>query len=155
MKRFVAALMLAGGLLVAGGAKAVGLGNSNFDCFAGPNGTPANVVGNIGDTYTVTSTVGFGTPCTGPSYTVAGVVTNNPATLLRAPSVITFTLAAAGSTQVTLTNGANIGSIVLTFNVNGTAAPTPIPSLSEWAQLMLALITIMLVVWHFHRERSY
>ena len=36
-------------------------------------------------------------------------------------------------------------------------APTPaaIPSLSEWTQLLLALMTIMLVGWHFHRERSY
>lgn len=33
--------------------------------------------------------------------------------------------------------------------------PTSIPSLSEWMQLMLALMAISLVGWHFHRERSY
>lgn len=45
MKRFVAVVMLAGGLLVAGGAQAVALGNSNFDCAAGNNGTPATITG--------------------------------------------------------------------------------------------------------------
>ena len=30
-----------------------------------------------------------------------------------------------------------------------------VPTLSEWSQMLLALMTIMLVGWHFHRERSY
>jgi hypothetical protein len=30
-----------------------------------------------------------------------------------------------------------------------------VPSLSEWTKLLLALMTITLVGWHFHRERSY
>jgi hypothetical protein len=35
------------------------------------------------------------------------------------------------------------------------SAPAAVPTLSEWAQLMLALMVMMLIGWHFHRERSY
>ena len=31
----------------------------------------------------------------------------------------------------------------------------PVPTLSEWAQLMLALLVMSVIGWHFHRERSY
>ena len=34
-------------------------------------------------------------------------------------------------------------------------APSAVPALSEWSQMLLGLMTIMLVGWHFHRERSY
>jgi hypothetical protein len=30
-----------------------------------------------------------------------------------------------------------------------------VPSLSEWAQLMLGLMVLTMIGWHFHRERSY
>jgi hypothetical protein len=33
--------------------------------------------------------------------------------------------------------------------------PSVIPSLSEWAQLLLAFMVLAMVGWHFHRERSY
>jgi len=47
--------------------------------------------------------------------------------------------------------------------ISATAAPAPtptptpasIPSLSEWTQLLLGLMVMMLIGWHFHRERSY
>ena len=35
------------------------------------------------------------------------------------------------------------------------AAPAAVPSLSEWTQLLLALMVMMLIGWHFHPERSY
>jgi len=45
------------------------------------------------------------------------------------------------------------------FGIGNIRVPAPtaqaIPTLSEWTQLLLALMTIMLVGWHFHRERSY
>jgi hypothetical protein len=38
----------------------------------------------------------------------------------------------------------------------GIAVPaTAVPTLSEWAQLMLALMVMTVIGWHFHRERSY
>ena len=33
--------------------------------------------------------------------------------------------------------------------------PSAVPTLSEWTQLMLGLMVMMLIGWHFHRERSY
>ena len=53
-------------------------------------------------------------------------------------------------------------------SINGTASnriarlnvpPTPtaqaIPSLSEWAQMLLALMVMTVICWHWNRERSY
>jgi len=34
-------------------------------------------------------------------------------------------------------------------------SPSAVPTLSEWTQLLLALMAITIVGWHFHRERSY
>ena len=66
------------------------------------------------------------------------------------------TIAALGMTPGTYTwtwgSGANADSLVLTIE---SSAPSAVPTLSEWTQLLLALMTIMLVGWHFHRERSY
>jgi hypothetical protein len=33
-------------------------------------------------------------------------------------------------------------------------APAAVPTLSEWTQLLLGLMVMMLIGWHFHRERS-
>jgi hypothetical protein len=35
------------------------------------------------------------------------------------------------------------------------SSPSAVPTLSEWAQLMLALMVMTVIGWHFHRERSY
>jgi hypothetical protein len=35
------------------------------------------------------------------------------------------------------------------------SAPAAVTSLSEWAQLLLALMVMTVIGWHFHRERSY
>jgi len=43
----------------------------------------------------------------------------------------------------------------VTVTVNAAPTPSAVPSLSEWKQLLLAFLTITLVGWHFHRERSY
>jgi hypothetical protein len=152
VKRFVAVLMLAAGLVVAGGAKAAVIPGSTFDCTFGA-ADAHTITGNVGDTYTVTESPGFFGNCTGPTYTVAGVVTNNPATLQR-NSQITFTLAAPGTTVATLTKQFSPNQDVLTFIVNGPTAKA-IPSLSEWAQLLLGLMVLTMIGWHFHRERSY
>jgi len=34
-------------------------------------------------------------------------------------------------------------------------APSAVPTLSEWPQLMLGLMVLTMIGWHFHRERSY
>ena len=54
------------------------------------------------------------------------------------------------------TSPSNYGNAVeiLVSTVNP-VPPAPIPTLSEWAQLLLALMVLAIVSWHFHRERSY
>ena len=68
------------------------------------------------------------------------------------------TISSLGLTPGTYTwtwgSGGNADSLVLTISAP-TPAPSAVPSLSEWTQLLLALMTITLVGWHFHRERSY
>ena len=41
------------------------------------------------------------------------------------------------------------------LSISTTPTTQAIPSLSEWTQLMLGLMVMMLIGWHFHRERSY
>ena len=68
------------------------------------------------------------------------------------------TLSSLGFINGTYTYTFAVGATADTLNVIvGTSPPSPasIPSLSEWTQLMLALLTITLIGWHFHRERSY
>lgn len=64
------------------------------------------------------------------------------------------TVTAQPSSQFcTVTNGS--GTFTVSFApVIVTCAP-PIPSLSEWTQLLLALMVMTVIGWHFHRERSY
>ena len=151
MKRFVALLMLAGGLLVAGGANAAVIPGSTFDCTAG-NADAHTITGNVGDTYTVTESPGVQGNCTGPTYTVAGVVTNNPATL-QSRGQITFTLAAPGTTVARLTNQGGITQDVLTFIVNGPTAQA-VPSLSEWSQMLLGLMVLSMIGWQWRKQQS-
>lgn len=47
------------------------------------------------------------------------------------------------------------GSQTVTLIVGSAPAPSAVPTLSEWAQFMLGLMVMILVGWHFHRERSY
>jgi len=97
--------------------------------------TPQSAQMVLGSSNDVTST--------GPLYANGTVIFNN------APSSVS---------SVTLTAPTNGGGGVLAtvcFGDPVTPAPSAVPSLSEWAQLLLALMTITLVGWHFHRERSY
>jgi hypothetical protein len=64
-------------------------------------------------------------------------------------------LSSLGLTSGTYTYTWGTGGTADTLTVNIGSAPSSVPTLSEWAQLVLALMTITLVGWHFHRERSY
>ena len=55
------------------------------------------------------------------------------------------------------------GQYVSLFEISGTThlapapAPSPsaVPTLSEWSQLLLGLLVLSMIGWHFHRERSF
>ena len=139
MKRFFAALMLASGLLVAGGAKAAFLGNFNADCNISNS---ANIVtGSVGDTFSVTTGLGLCSFSNG-----AGVVTG-PASINGFGNVGTYTLAAQGTTAATwLQNGTGL---TLTVTVS---APSAVPTLSKWSQLMLAFLLMSAMVYYRRRH---
>jgi hypothetical protein len=65
-------------------------------------------------------------------------------------NTITYTITDGGAGDA---DGSVNGSIT---DPLGPASPaSSIPSLSEWAQLMLVLMVLSVIGWHFHRERSY
>ena len=137
MKRFLAALMMVGGLLVAGGAGAVvDRGNFSADC-SGLHNTNDTVVGNVGDTFTITVTA---TQC---DTSLSGLATGLTPLPVGGPYVFTFT--AAGTGNLYFADSGN--GLTLAATVSLAPTPSAVPTLSEWAQLMLG--------WHFHRERSY
>jgi len=145
VKRFVALLMLVSGLLVAGGANAGFLGNFPANCFQ--SNSTATVIGSVGDTFSVTS----GASACGANFNPGGSVTGQR--VISAGTTQTYTIAAGGTITAEFLNG-NIG---LTLTIQQPAAPTAqaVPSLSEWAQLMLGLMVISMIGWHFHKQRSY
>jgi len=66
------------------------------------------------------------------------------------------TISALGMTPGTYTwtwgSGGNADSFVLTIE---SPSPAAVPTLSEWAQILLGLMVLTMLVWHFYRERSY
>lgn len=56
----------------------------------------------------------------------------------------------AGTYTWTLNN-----SQTITLTIGSAPTAKAIPSLSEWTQLLLALMVMTVIGWHFYRERSY
>jgi len=182
VKRLGAMLMMAGGLLGAGGANATPV---QWTIPATPiSGSPGNSISGTfvydADTDT-TSNINLSTIYNSLSYTltVAGsnsgpyvrfVVAN--AVNQQGAYILSTNLTNAGGSVTLATGQIGIGPCSsltsgLCDNIN-TSPPggsstssvsisgsTPVPSLSEWAQLMLALMVLSMIGWHFHRERSY
>jgi len=202
VKRFVAALMMLSGLLVAGGANATytfTFTESGGNVVATGSGT-LNITGLVlnaivgGNGYiwpfqssVVSSDLNnnpmdrYSANLTGPTLGSAGITAKTSNTgdgvgfwkdsgLLFVPQNY---VSGAQLTSSQTWNGATLALLGLTVGTYtfsyGTApnndsfvvivgnSPTPaaVPSLSEWAQLMLGLMVMMLIGWHFHRERSY
>ena len=65
-----------------------------------------------------------------------------------------------GNTQLSslgLTSGGvtyTCGADTITVNVP-TPSPSAVPTLSEWSQMLLALMVMTVIGWHFYRERGY
>ena len=183
MKRFVAVLLLAGGLLMAHGVNAAPVTWTLTSSFASPTtvtGTysydsDTNSYSNVNLTY-YNGTTYFPITFAISSYsqnayfvgTVNGAIQNvspavsfglvspmtNGGGTIQAINVIVDTCLATLNGQCTVVGVPHLSNIAISASVTGVPL-SPIPSLSEWTQLLLALMTIMLVGWHFHRERSY
>ena len=183
MKRFVAVLLLAGGLLMAHGVNAAPVTWTLTSSFASPTtvtGTysydsDTNSYSNVNLTY-YNGTTYFPITFAISSYTqnayfvgtVNGAIQNvspavsfglvspmtNGGGTIQAINLIVDTCLATLNGQCTVVGVPHLSNIAISASVTGVPL-SPIPSLSEWTQLLLALMTIMLVGWHFHRERSY
>jgi len=72
-------------------------------------------------------------------------------------SVLTPT-GGTGVCQVTATQGAygNYQAQTTIFNITVTAVPSPvpIPTLSEWAEIMMMFLMILTVGWHFRKQQN-
>ena len=58
-----------------------------------------------------------------------------------------------GTYTYTWGSGPNADSLIVYIGVSPTPTPSAVPTLSEWAQLMLALMVIG-IAWHFHNNRQ-
>jgi len=84
-----------------------------------------------------------------------------PSGVQAAPAPQSFTVDASGQSAITLRfyvwapgNGNSVDFSNLSVTTP-TPAPSAVPTLSEWSQLLLGLMVISMIGWHFHRERSY
>jgi hypothetical protein len=115
VRRCLSVFLLMGGLFMGSGANAAFLGSFQADC--GQSNTSNSVSGNVGDTFTVTTTGGF---CNFLS-TPTGVVTGPP-NFVFSPSGTTYTIASAGPVTATYEQD-NLG---LTLTVNSAPAITSV-----------------------------
>ena len=153
MNRFVAVLMLAGGLLVAGGAIAADIPTSGIlSCLANTTVSAQGVPGDPLIIQNVFSCANFVATSNNPAVT-GGPVTINQGSM---PGLTISPTANPGlyASVITITDGNT--TVLVDLTITGAApAPAAVPTLSEWSQMLLALMTIMLVGWHFHKQRSY
>jgi hypothetical protein len=182
VKRFVAALLLACGLLLAGGANATPV-NWTIPSTTTTSGTYTSTISGTftwdNDTQQLTN-VNVSITYNGTPYTanLAGTAASNGYLHFESSNTISPTSIGAYLTSLGLTNsggsvsvGLGIGPCVQLSgnlcqlndqNVGGVASVTisgvavaSVPTLSEWTQLLLGLMVMMLIGWHFHRERGY
>lgn len=182
MKRFLSVFLLVGGLLGAGGANATpvtwqinktwtsndtAVGSFVYDA---DTNTYSNInvvltaAGQPGSPNTLTQS----TTSSDSQFTFAqSIAINSPAIkfagfssqLSNLGGTITGTASSAGScfdgscnALLPINNDA-----FESFTLVGTPTPTAkaVPSLSEWTLMLLGLMVISMLGWHFHRERSY
>jgi IPT/TIG domain len=111
------------------------------------NATSLTITGTGFDTTPSNNTVAFNLGAVG---TVIAATSTQLTVTLTSPPTSTGNL-----TAVVTTNGQNSGAAVQVATVVSAPAPSAVPTLSEWAQLLLGLMVMMIIGWHFHRERSY
>jgi hypothetical protein len=183
VKRFVAALLILSDVLVANEVNAAPVTWTLTSSFASPTtvtGTysydsDTNAYSNVNLTYyngttyfpityaissysqnvTFVGTVNGAIQNVSPavSFGLVSPMTNGGGTI-QAINLIVDTCQATSNGQCTAVGVPHLSNLALSASVTGVPL-SPIPSLSEWAQLMLALMVMTVIGWHFHRERSY
>ena len=132
--------------LVSVSASAVDLGTiTTNNCMSAGGYSQTTIIGNVGDTFTLSNLMP--NSCNGYSSSNTAVFGPSPVNLPANGGSAVFTLSGPGTATLFFVY---FSPVTVTVNA---AAPTPsaVPTLSEWAQLMLALMVIGLA-WHFHNK---
>ena len=89
------------------------------------------------------------------------VIANQPfwVTFTSSPDSYSIAMSTGGlgyfSSGGLYTHAPGLNELFITIYSYVPPSPSSVPSLSEWTQLLLGLMVMMLIGWHFHRERSY
>lgn len=146
MKRFLTGVILFGGLTAVDAVFAIDLGTiTTTNCMSAGGYSQTTVVGNVGDTFTLQNLSGG--PCNGFRPTDTAVFGPSPVNLSNGGSAV-FTLSAPGSAALFFVY---FNPITVTVN---SVPPSQVPTLSEWAQIILALMVISIAWWTFHHTRE-
>ena len=119
-----------------------------------PAPTVSSVSPLTGTTAGGTSITITGTNLTGTTGVTVGGNACASFTVVSATSVTCVTPAGtAGTVSVVVTTGggSNAANTLFTY----TAAPSAVPSLSEWSQMLLGLFVMTLLGWHINRRHSF
>lgn len=111
--------------------------------------TPALSVTNSPQTYTG-SAIAAAVNCSSGG-AVSNVLYNGSSTVPSAAGTYAIMADCAASGSYSAVTGGSAGNFVISSALS--SAPSAVPTLSEWAQLMLALMVIG-VAWHFHNARQ-
>ena len=182
MKRFVAVFLLAGGLLVAGGASATSVtwtipttaltsdptytsvyGTfdwdavnqvvSNVSVYLVVSGTPTRLTSSSTN-LTPYIVLNNASPSTGdPSVFIDYTSLTNTATPATVSAIFGGGCLALSGNCINLIPASSANNVTLSPSV--APAPAAVPTLSEWSQMLLGLLVMTLLGWHFHKQRSY
>ena len=145
MNRFVAAFMLLSGLILAGGA--VEASTTYTLGWDGTVFTPSQLTVNPGDTITLTDNsvqVNAGFNFDG---NITPVPNNGNPFPLNQNGIQNFSVGAVGTASIQYQGST-------TVNISIVSPSAPIPSLSEWNLLVLALMVMSVIGSHFRNQQS-
>jgi len=149
-----------------------GSGTFTMELWNASSGVPTSVVASVSsltgnyDQYTSSTVNTYSAGSLGAIATTTLSPNTQYAIVLNSASTGIY-FAALGSNSYTVTGGwSYVGSAVDRGGWSSqsgfyfiaaitTQAPTAVPTLSECTQLLLALMVLTMIGWHFHRERSY
>lgn len=133
--------------LVSASASAVDLGTiTTNQCMSAGGYSQTTLIGNVGDTFTLQNLMSG--QCNGFISTNTAVFGPSPVNLPANGGSATFTLSGVGTATIFFVYFSPV-----TVTVNATPTPSAVPTLSEWSQMLLGLLVMTVIGWHFHRER--
>ena len=136
--------------LVSASASAVDRGTiTTTNCVSAASYSQTTVIGNVGDTFTLQNLMLA--QCNGFTSTNTAVFGPSPANLPANGGSATFTLSGVGTARLFFFFFSPV-----TVIVNAAPAPAPapsaVPTLSEWSQMLLALMVLAMIGWQWRKQ---